>query len=64
MIKVHQPEKSSKLALRVREGKFPNSLHFLLQWANACDVNVVAKEVQFRNTKAALGDTDHDSVFV
>ena len=31
-------------------------MNFLLQWANSGHVNVVAKKIQFLNTKAALGN--------
>ena len=64
VVKVHQPKESSQLALRVREGKFPNNMNFLLQWANSDCVNVVAKKIQFLNTKAALGNMNHNAILI
>ena len=62
MVEVNQSQESLQLALSVGEGKFPYDVHLLIQWAYACGVNMVAKEVQLCDTKATLGDIDNDAV--
>ena len=62
MVKVHESNKLTQLALRLGSGKVTNGLDFLRQRSDTLLVDVMAEKIQFVGTKTALVRVDDNAM--